>query len=238
MNRPSHPSMLRWIRRWVVRWLLSWVFVASGVTGCASMSEPTTVGSPRGAVVAVHASGCPTVVPSGTGVWVGSHVVITAAHVVAGSTSIMITDPSGRTMSATPIAVDRAQDVAVLRLSRRSSTHLRVSSIRALKPGRADVALVGDRVVPVSVLRTVTVNTSDIDGRAPVSRPGYEIAAGIVRGDSGAPLLIQGQVVGIVWSRSVSRAGRAWVVQIPGSVKSLVGSDGAGVGSVSTGACL
>lgn len=234
MNRHSLPSMLRWVHRWV----LCWVVVASGVTGCGSRREPKAVGSLAGAVVAVRASGCPTMLPSGTGVWVAAHVVITAAHVVAGSTSIKIIDPSGRTMSAMPIAVDRAQDVAVLRLSRRSSTRLPISSIRALKPGRADVGLVGGRVVPVSVLRTVTVNTSDIDGRAPVSRPGYEIAAGIVRGDSGAPLLTQGQVVGIVWSRSLSRTDRAWVVQIPGSVKTLVGSDGAGVGPVSTGACL
>ncbi len=80
----------------------------------------------------------------------------------------------------------------------------------------------GDVVtLDVDVLRRANVATTDIHRDRDVVRPGFEIAAQIEPGDSGAAVVIAGQAAGVVWSRSIERDGRAWVVNIPETYRDL-----------------
>ncbi len=219
--------------------LLAVVFI---VTSCGSENNAGSVGAAPDAIVRVNANGCPSVLPAGTGVWVGAHLILTAAHVVAGAQRIDVVDSVGRVMTAQPLAFDPQQDVALLRVHPTTQVRRAVRFVKRLTTGPASVGLLNRSsgaglVVPVRVLRNVLVNTTDIYDDARVSRPGYEIAAEIQPGDSGAPLLVGGDVVGLVWARSVAHQGRAWVVSIPQDVAELMesGTDSAPI--VSAGHC-
>lgn len=67
-------------------------------------------------------------------------------------------------------------------------------------------------VEPVTVERRVMITTEDIHREGETRRPGYELAADIEPGDSGALLVIDGHGVGVVWSRSVRTDGKAWAI--------------------------
>lgn len=179
--------------------------VAVTLSACAA--------DPPAAVVGVRATGCG--IRSGTGTFVDDDLVLTAAHTVAGATDVSVLR-DGTAQPAELVAFDAALDLAVLRADGPPGRPLPRTTANDV--GRGTAATVwayrdGTAVrVPVTVVRPVTVRTTDIHHEGRHDRPGLELAGPIEPGDSGAPVVVAGQVVGVVWSRSVEVDGRAWAV--------------------------
>ena len=61
------------------------------------------------------------------------------------------------------------------------------------------------------MIRTVDIDTTDIYLDRNVRRAGFEVAAEIEAGDSGAVVVLPGGIAaGMIWAKSTQRNGRAW----------------------------
>jgi len=66
--------------------------------------------------------------------------------------------------------------------------------------------------LPVIMARPVTIRTEDVYVEGETLRPGFELTADIVEGDSGGAVTVGGEVVGVVWARSRTDADRAYAI--------------------------
>jgi S1-C subfamily serine protease len=140
---------------------------------------------------------------TGTGVVIGSRgEILTNSHVVAGCESIVVRPPSEGPETATLIARDEHNDLAVIR------THKPLKAVATFREGTAIRA--GDAVVvlgyPLSGLLAATANltvgnVSALAGLGNDSRY-LQISAPVQPGNSGGPLLdASGHLIGIVTSK-------------------------------------
>jgi S1-C subfamily serine protease len=139
-----------------------------------------------------------------TGVLRGAEVV-TVAHVLDGG------DPTAAGRPAHVIGVDRTRDLAVLRvpgLHARSAPAVGGVAILVRRAGRT-VA------VPTRVRRRITVTVTPASGGVARTREALELEAAIEPGDSGAPVVAPGRLLGIVFARSERRARTAYAVRAP-----------------------
>ncbi len=169
--------------------------------------------------VHVEAEGCGPRIRLGMGTTITDGLVVTAAHVVGGADRIEVVDADGNRVRADVVMFDPDLDIAAVRPrpATGSPAILRAEPVLA---GDAGVVVVPgadgtDELLPVTVLRSVTVRTSDIYLDAAVERPGFEINAPIEPGDSGAMVHFADGAAGVVWARSTTRAERAWAVTLP-----------------------
>jgi S1-C subfamily serine protease len=147
---------------------------------------------------------------AGTGiVLTATGEILTNNHVVAGATSISVTDVgNGRTYPATVVGYSRTEDIAILSLQ--GASGLPTASIgdsSTVRPGDSIVALGnagGVGGTPSAVAGTVTaigqeITASDQDGGNAEQLSGLiQVAANIQPGDSGGPLVnSSGQVIGM-----------------------------------------
>lgn len=132
----------------------------------------------------------------------GSGDIVTAAHVVAGASSIRVTFADGTTRDATVVGRDEASDVAVLHVDPAGLTldPLALGDSAALAVGDP-IAVLGDPLGFDRSLSTGVVSALDRTVEAP---NGFEIAhsiqtdAALNPGNSGGPLLnASGKVIGI-----------------------------------------
>jgi len=168
------------------------------------------------AAVAVRVSACRPVIVRGAGLLIAPDLVLTAAHVVAGATAIDVIGHAGIEVSAEVVAFDPENDLAVLKVP---TTTLGTAVPLASDPpteafaGEVVVFRQGVAVIePAQILRRVTINTDDIYRGTPTSRPGYELQAAILPGDSGGVIVHAGEAVAVVWSRSRLTDARAWAI--------------------------
>jgi S1-C subfamily serine protease len=131
--------------------------------------------------------------------------VVTNQHVVAGASRLDITTADGASFVGEVVAIDQANDLAVVRLQ---STPDRLATLPVASLGNSDALKVGQTVVaignPFGLERSATVGIVSSLGR---TRPGadqrlisnmVQTDAAINPGNSGGPLLnLQGEVVGI-----------------------------------------
>jgi S1-C subfamily serine protease len=184
--------------------------------------EPSPpVGPPNGAqaraasraalpsTVEVLGSGCNQgFVNQGSGFVVGEALVITNAHVVAGTSEQWVQYAGVRTV-ATVVAFDPNLDVAVLRARGLDLAPLAVLRGEA---GRGDAGAVlgypggGSLDAEAAAVRGVIEPVGrDIYGEGQVRRRVYEVQATIRRGNSGGPfVLASGRVAGLVFASSVA----------------------------------
>jgi S1-C subfamily serine protease len=147
---------------------------------------------------------------AGTGIVLSADgLVLTNNHVVAGATSISVTDiGNGQTYSASVVGYDRTQDIAVVKLS--GASGLTVAPL-----GNSSTVRTGDSVVaignaggtggtPTAVAGAVTaldqpITAQDQSTGASEQLTGLiEVAAAIQPGDSGGPLATtSGQIIGM-----------------------------------------
>jgi uncharacterized membrane protein required for colicin V production len=128
----------------------------------------------------------------GSGWFAGPHLVVTAAHVVAGErgSSVLIPGFGARLYSADVVSFDAHNDVAVLRL--RGAPAILPLRIREPDPGTA-VAILGYpqngslHVTPGRIGRTAVVLTQDAYGHGPVPRTVTAVAGRVRHGNSGGP---------------------------------------------------
>jgi hypothetical protein len=196
---------------------------AALLAGCALLVTvacgPQVAIEGAASALAVEAHGCGPRPSQGAGSVVADRLAITAAHVLAGATSIEVEDADGASTSAEVVVFDPALDLAVLRLA----SALGEPTLPRVDPaveGERGVVIVPDRdvgrfeVVEIEVLRAVDIRTTDIYLDEEVLREGFEIDAPIDEGDSGAVVILPGGAAGMVWARSNQRARRAWAIDI------------------------
>jgi S1-C subfamily serine protease len=167
------------------------------------------------AAVALRVSACRPVVERGAGLLVAPGQVLTSAHVVAGASSILVINATGVTVEASVVAFDPVNDLAVVAVPPSFGPHVPLAAVAPEDAFTGEVVLFRqDRAVlePVEILRRVTINTDDIYRAEITSRPGYELHAKILPGDSGGVIVHEGEAVGVVWSRSRISNDRAWAI--------------------------
>jgi S1-C subfamily serine protease len=196
------------------------------------------------ATVKITGSACG-LATAGSGVVVATHLVLTAAHVVAGATESRVMDARGE-HSAVPILVDPLSDMAVLYVDVLDEQPL---SIDAGNAARGTIGVVlgyphagGLEVSPAVVLDAYRADGHDIYGRQAITRHVLEVQAEIVPGSSGGPIVdAHGTLIGMVFGQSENDPGIGYALTataIREVVDAALGlSDGEPI-PVSTGDCL
>lgn len=186
----------------VVAGVIAWSTV---VTACAP--------DPPSAIVGVVVEGCPPGRDTGSGALVDDGLVLTSAHTLRGAESVVVTRGDDE-VPATIVGFDPNLDLAYLAVDLVGEPLVVDSSgLERGERGRAWVVRDGDAVpVDVVVERRVELHTEDIYVEGETVRPGLELAADIEPGDSGGVVVVDGEVVGVVWARSRRQPGRAYAI--------------------------
>jgi len=199
------------------------------VVSCGDDPDPAL---PADAAVEVVASGCGPIDEQGDGLVVAPGRVLTAAHVVAGSDRVQVSTRLGTTTAVVTV-FDAANDVAVLAVNPGFAPAIPLGTADANDRGVVMVYRDGrPTMVPVRIAEVVTIRTEDIYLDKVYDRPGYELEAEIIPGDSGGVVVVDNRAVAVVWARSRRSDTRAW------SVDALVVADHlASATPVDTGRC-
>lgn len=182
---------------------------------------------------------------AGSGVVVATHLVLTAAHVVAGATESQVIDSAGA-HRAIPVVVDPLSDMAVLYVDDLGGAPLQINDAPATR-GAVGVVLgyphAGDlEVSPAVVLDNYRGEGHDIYGQQRIVRQILEVQARIELGSSGGALVdSRGALIGMVFGQSEDELDIGYALP-SAAIKEVVE---AGVGltqgrpnAVPTGACL
>jgi len=145
---------------------------------------------------------------SGSGWAAGSGLVVTNAHVIAGQEDTVVQlRGTGPRLSATPVAFDSRNDVAVLRVESLQAPALRFSlEVKPTEPGAAlGFPLNGPYdVQPVRIGSTRNVFSQDSYGRGPVRREITAFRGNVRPGNSGGPIIdVAGRVSATVFAKSI-----------------------------------
>jgi uncharacterized membrane protein required for colicin V production len=143
---------------------------------------------------------------TGTGFVIDPGYLVTNAHVVAGSSRVVVS-VGDDTANATVVLFDPELDIAVLRSPEIAAPALRWTT---RDPGRNTIAAaIGfpdggpQTVIPAAVASRYRAVGRDIYGRGRIPREILELRARIDRGDSGGPLVLDdGTVGGVVFAES------------------------------------
>ena len=157
--------------------------------------------------VRVQGNGCGGV-SFGSGFVAANELIITNAHVVAGTSNILVSDTAGR-HPASVIYFDPDLDLAILKSKNLSGKPLNlVSSIQPRGTVGGAIGFPGGgnfSATEAAILRQITARGLNIYGQRNVSRQIYELQAKIERGDSGGPVVdVNGEVAGVIFARSAS----------------------------------
>jgi S1-C subfamily serine protease len=171
----------------------------------------------------------------GTGWFARPHLVVTAAHVVAGQKDTMVESQSGARYPADVVSFDRRNDVAVLRVDLLDARPLALTDAT---PGTA-VAVLGFpengpfTATAARIGKTAVVLAEDAYGSGPVTRSITSLRGRVRHGDSGAPAVdARGAVQATIFAARLRSAGGYGV---PADV--VRANLGAAARPVSTGAC-
>jgi S1-C subfamily serine protease len=127
--------------------------------------------------------------------------ILTNAHVVADTNTVLVTLKDGRTFDGTVVGVDSVTDVAVVKISASDLPTVKIGNSQNLIPGQWAIAI-GN---PLGLDNTVTIGIISATDRTsaqvgvPEKRVGFiQTDAAINPGNSGGPLLnAQGDVIGV-----------------------------------------
>ena len=193
----------------------------------------------RASVIKVEGQGCGGIV-EGSGFVVGSDLVATNAHVIAGIQTPYVMDSNG-TRAATPIWFDPNLDFAILRVKNLAGQPLFIDTAHVKQgTGGAILGYPGggsfDAKV-AAVLDEFTANGRNIYNQGNTDRDVYELKADVIPGNSGGPLVSQdGSVLGVVFAESTSYNHVGYALssgQITGSINEAQAENH----TVSTGSC-
>lgn len=179
----------------------------------------------------------------GSGFVVGPGLVATNAHVIAGegpgNTQVLV---GGTAYGATAVYFDPSFDLAVLRTSAPLGPVLTISP--SLVSDGTQAAILGYpedgplTTSPAGVTEEVTAVGKDIYNSGTVNRGVYALAATVLPGNSGGPLMGPGgQVIGVVFSRSTVYPNVGYALTSPG-VLARVQAAQQHRAAVSTGSCI
>lgn len=171
----------------------------------------------------------------------GQSILVTNAHVVAGSNDVGVVNSSGVVSPALVVAFDPVTDLAVLTTSSLGRVPLRLAERRGSEasavfgfPGGGPM-----RIAPARVTRELSATGRDIYGSAGARRDVLELAAGLAPGDSGAPLVDPaGTVAGVVFAVATDRNDVAYALTAAQARLILDQAAAAGWTESSSGPCL
>lgn len=179
----------------------------------ASVNTPGIQGA-AAETLKVRGLGCGGIV-FGSGFPVGPGMVLTNAHVVAGTQGTTVLNPSGRSLGARVVLFDPERDIAILYVPRLALVPLSESSARPGTQGAA-IGYPGggpEQVKPAVVNGQVKAEGRDIYGQNLVVRNIWIIQAEVQPGNSGGPLVdLDGNVVGVIFAASTSQPGQAYAL--------------------------
>jgi S1-C subfamily serine protease len=168
----------------------------------------------------VIAAGCGGGAEAGSSWPLAPGYFVTNAHVVAGSNSVEIDTPNGARHAARVVLFDPDTDLAVLYspgLSLRplvvvDSTPVRGTSGAVIGyPGGG-----GEQVVPAAVSGSESATGYNIYGDTLVTRRIEVLAARVIPGNSGGPIVnVDGQVIGVVFAASTTESNVGYALTIP-----------------------
>ncbi len=245
---PPPTSFVDELGRWLDATGLPDVFIGLEPFPAAPVDTPTSPEADRIARVAaastvrVQAAACDRI-STGTGFVIGrGGYLVTNAHVVAGSTAVVVGFDGGSPVDATVVLFDPRLDVALLHapdlraapLIFAASNPARGTKGAALgHPGGAPL-----RVIPAAVSNTYQAEGRDIYGAGRVTREIVELRAEINRGDSGGPLVLpDGTVGGVVYAEALSDPTVGYALSPVEVASRVVPAIGHTV-TVSTGSCI
>ncbi len=200
----------------------------------AVATDPDVLAAGR-SVVRVLGTACGLGV-EGSGWAVRPGLVVTNAHVVAGSDDTTVTTQSGLELDATVVYYDPADDLALLRVG----ADLPILPISDRRDAGADAAVLGYPengpyyVAPARLGETQPTISEDSYGNGPIDRTIVALRGSVRSGNSGGPLVDdRGRALGTVFAATT--AGDAGGFAIPAEdVREALARTSA---SVSTGAC-
>ena len=191
-------------------------------------------------VVKVQGRACD-VIQQGSGVVVGNGVVVTNAHVVAGERSTTVLVPGRGQLDATVVAFDPARDVAVLRVARGESP-LAVADAQVDEHGGVFGYPGGGPLqeAPARVAQRIVAEGSDIYHSAPTRRDVLVLAARLMPGNSGGPVVDdRGRVIGIAFAVDPGAASTSYALAVDEMNAVLLPVVASGASApVATGSCL
>jgi S1-C subfamily serine protease len=162
-------------------------------------------------IVKVLAMGCPDT-HQGTGFFISPHLVVTNAHVVAGASSVTVAG-----VIAHVALFDPVNDVAILRVS--ALTNAAPMTLQSTAPSSGAHAeiigfpLDGQRTISPSLISgEITAESRDIYDKATFARTVLVVYSNIEPGNSGSPVLVHGDVTGVVFSKSLSQDETAYAI--------------------------
>lgn len=197
--------------------------------------EPGVYARATAAVVRIESPACGRI-QTGSGFLVRPDLLVTNAHVVAGSDRSSVTTVDGRSTRAVVVHFDPAVDLAVLRAP------IDAQPLPIASPMIGDEGLVmgfpGGGAFdpsPFVVARTIHANGRDIYDRARVSRDLLVLGSDLAPGDSGSAVLrSDGSVVGVAVAIAPDREEVAYALD-SGELRRLLNQ--VGPGPASTGPC-
>jgi hypothetical protein len=201
---------------------------ADDQTSSSADSMPAPMLDSQAAIAAaidVRVDGCGPRIGFGTGTVIDGGDIVTAAHVVAGSTSVEVIDGNGARAPAEIVLFDPDLDLAVLRPASAIGVPLTIRSMEARQNEVGVLVRIREREgvmeieqIDVRVIREANIATTDIYLDRKVVRDGFEIDSSVDTGDSGAMVVLPGGGAGVVWARSNRVDGHAWAIDLPAGV--------------------
>ena len=156
-------------------------------------------------VVKIEGRGCGGIV-EGSGFVTGNELVTTNAHVVAGVSDLTVVDQTGK-HRAIVVSFDSDLDLAVLRITGLTDAPLTLASSDV--PIGTTGAVLGYpgggpfSASPAAVNDSFAATGRNIYGEGTTTRQVYSLAATVVPGNSGGPLINKdGTVIGVVFAKS------------------------------------
>ena len=177
---------------------------------------------------------------SGTGFAVAPEFIVTNAHVVAGEKRTEIVTAAGRRLDAIVVTFDGRHDIAVLRVRGLNLTPLpfgptvpgTIATVLG-HPGGGDL-----RATPARVDRRIDIPRTDITRTGTIQTVIVGLAARLIPGDSGAPVIgADGLVQAMVFAVDPARDTTAFALSSE-EVSPFVTATGTATRATSTGSCL
>jgi|TARA_B100002003_G_scaffold31696_1_gene26792 S1-C subfamily serine protease len=190
--------------------VLALCVTAMVILGCGGRQDEDT--SPDERSVLIRTTGCGHVSKtSGSGVAVGGDLVVTAAHVVIGASTVHATTSDAVEHVGAIVALDTRRDLALV-----SVPGLDVSPVAMADSRVAGRALIvgGARsgTVEADIRRSVPIAIEEVGGQDRYQRDGYEVEAATGRGDSGAGLFDDdGFLLGVVFATATDDDRTTWI---------------------------
>ena len=173
---------------------------------------------------------------------VGDDLMLTNAHVVAGSSRETVQPPGREPLNATVVLFDPNRDVAILYVPGLAMSPLPIAS--GNPPVGAQGAVIGypdggsEATVAAAVRGTEEATTWNIYYTASVTRETVVVSADVIPGDSGGPLVdLSGQVIGVTFAMSTTSSDEGYALAtsvISGEIQAAQGHTRA----VSDGTCV